>query len=73
MGAPVEDKVPYILRSHQPGDLGWIVHRHGVLYSLVKLEASGLMDELIEKHDKTGGNAGRRYGNQRYAPAGGRR
>jgi len=53
--------------------MGWIVHRHGVLYSLVKLEASGLMDELIEKHDKTGGNAGRRYGNQRYAPAGGRR
>lgn len=28
-----EPKVPYILRSHQPGDLGWIVHRHGALYS----------------------------------------
>jgi DNA-binding MarR family transcriptional regulator/N-acetylglutamate synthase-like GNAT family acetyltransferase len=28
-----EPKVPYILRSHQPGDMGWIVHRHGVLYS----------------------------------------
>jgi DNA-binding MarR family transcriptional regulator/GNAT superfamily N-acetyltransferase len=22
----------YILRSHQPGDMGWIVHRHGELY-----------------------------------------
>src|ERR1051325_6302320 len=33
MGAPAEGKVPYILRSHQPGDMGWIVHRHGVLYS----------------------------------------
>jgi DNA-binding MarR family transcriptional regulator/N-acetylglutamate synthase-like GNAT family acetyltransferase len=27
------DKVPYILRPHQPGDMGWVVHRHGVLYS----------------------------------------
>lgn len=23
----------YLLRSHQPGDMGWLVHRHGVLYS----------------------------------------
>jgi DNA-binding MarR family transcriptional regulator/GNAT superfamily N-acetyltransferase len=22
----------YMLRSHQPGDIGWIIHRHGVLY-----------------------------------------
>lgn len=26
-------KVPYLLRPHQPGDMGWIVHRQGVLYS----------------------------------------
>ncbi len=26
-------KAPYILRPHQPGDMGWIVHRHAVLYS----------------------------------------
>jgi DNA-binding MarR family transcriptional regulator/N-acetylglutamate synthase-like GNAT family acetyltransferase len=23
----------YILRSHQPGDMGWIIHRHGILYA----------------------------------------
>lgn len=24
---------PYFLRQHQPGDMGWIVHKHGVLYA----------------------------------------
>ncbi len=33
LGAPEERKAPYMLRSHQPGDMGWVVHRHGVLYA----------------------------------------
>jgi DNA-binding MarR family transcriptional regulator/GNAT superfamily N-acetyltransferase len=26
-------KAPYVIRPPQPGDLGWVVHRHGVLYA----------------------------------------
>ena len=33
----------YMLRLHQPGDMGWIIHRHGVLYA----EEYGL-DESFE-------------------------
>jgi DNA-binding MarR family transcriptional regulator/GNAT superfamily N-acetyltransferase len=33
LGAEPEHKGPYLLRPHQPGDMGWIVHRHGVLYA----------------------------------------
>jgi DNA-binding MarR family transcriptional regulator/N-acetylglutamate synthase-like GNAT family acetyltransferase len=24
---------PYVLRPHEPGDMGWITHRHGVIYA----------------------------------------
>ena len=24
---------PYVLRTHQPGDMGWVVHRHGAIYA----------------------------------------
>nr|MDQ3820762.1 GNAT family N-acetyltransferase [Acidobacteriota bacterium] len=33
LAAEPEQKVPYILRPHQPGDMGWVVYRHGHLYS----------------------------------------
>src|SRR5262249_2870504 len=26
-------RVPYILRPHQPGDIGWVIQKHGELYA----------------------------------------
>ena len=27
------DSTPYMIRPHQPGDMGWVIHRHGTLYA----------------------------------------
>jgi len=27
------DNAAYVLRPHQPGDVGWVIHRHGALYA----------------------------------------
>src|SRR5689334_17988081 len=36
LGAPTADagrSAPFLLRTHQPGDMGWVVHRHALLYA----------------------------------------
>jgi len=33
LGSHEQRSQPYVLRPHQPGDMGWVVHRHGLLYA----------------------------------------
>jgi DNA-binding MarR family transcriptional regulator/N-acetylglutamate synthase-like GNAT family acetyltransferase len=33
LGGRPDRSAPYLLRPHLPGDMGWVVHRHGVLYA----------------------------------------
>ncbi len=30
---PAASRAPYLLRAHRPGDIGWLVSRHGALYA----------------------------------------
>lgn len=33
LGDRAEERAPYLLRQHQPGDMGWVVHRQAILYA----------------------------------------
>ena len=61
LGREREPKTPYLLRDPRPGDLGWVVSRHGALYADEyrydwRFEAlvATIVGEFVSQHDARG-------------------
>lgn len=58
LGAAPEHAVPYILRPPQPGDMGWVINRHGVIYTeeygwdeQLEAQAAAFVAKFIQHYD----------------------
>ena len=60
---PRRDRAPFTVRTHRPGDMGWIIHRHGALYwqeygwdermeALVAHICADFIDNFDPKHER---------------------
>jgi len=61
LGARVEPRAPYLLRPPEPGDMGWVVRAHGMLYAREygwdeQFEAlvAGIVAKFVQRYDPKG-------------------
>ena len=78
LGGIAEAKTSYLLRPHQPGDMGWIVHRQAILYAdeygwdgTYEALAAEIVAQFIKNYDpkreqRMGGRKGWRKGWRRF-------
>ena len=58
LGTEPKPSAPFLVRSHRPGDIGWIIHRHGIIYAeeydfdeTFEALVAEILVEFIHKHD----------------------